>query len=74
MDKIKVDGEEIDFSFVMKRMNFVQDIKGYTRKFVFITVKEGELYIGHTYAGCSGRLTKIEYEHLKEWVEYFDRI
>lgn len=74
MDKIIVKGEEIDFAFIMKRMNFVQDMKGYTRKFTFITVIDGEVHIGHTYTGCSGKLTRIEYEHLKEWVEYFDRI
>lgn len=74
MDKIIVKGEEINFASIMKRMNFVQDMKGYTRKFTFTTVIDGEFHIGHIYAGCSGRLTKIEYEHIKEWVEWFDRI
>lgn len=75
MDKIKYKGEWIDFANVMKRLNFVQDLRGYTRKFTFITVKDNELYIchsiGHSYPK---HMSKFEYEHLKEWIAYFDRI
>jgi hypothetical protein len=75
MDKIRYKSEQIDFAFIMKRKNFVQDMKGFTRKFTFITMIDSELYIGHIIGHrYPDRMSKIEYEHLDEWIAYFDRI
>jgi hypothetical protein len=74
MEYIIVEGKKIDFKQQMEKMNFVTDIKGYTRRFTFITVKEGRLYIGHKYKGCTGLLSEFQHKDLKMWIAYFDRI
>lgn len=63
-----------EIAHIMKMKSFVDDIKGWTRRFTFIALKEGKLYIGHRIEGSIGKLTPIEFEHLDEWIKYFDRI
>lgn len=55
----------------MKRMNFVEDVGKYTRAFTRVYVEDNHLFIGHT---INKNKTKIEFEHLNEWIRYFDRI
>lgn len=71
MNDIKINGTWICFRDVMKRLNFVEDIGYFTRKFTRIYVENNELFIGHT---INKNKTKIEYENLNEWISYFDRI
>jgi hypothetical protein len=63
-----------EFENIMKRKQFVDDIKGWTRKFTFVCKKDDEFFIAHRIEGKIGRLTKIEIEHIDEWIKYFDRI
>lgn len=58
------------------RLNFVNDIQGWTRHFTFIKFDEvrGKFYIGHRIQGKIGKLTPIEWEDINEWIKYFDRI
>lgn len=56
---------------LMKKMNFVEDVGYYTRKFTRIYVIEDELYIGHS---ISESKTKFELKDIDLWVNYFDRI
>ena len=57
--------------YMIKKLQFVDDFDKYTRKFTVIYVDNNELFIGHT---VSNKRTKIEFEDLKEWIAYFDRI
>lgn len=72
MNDIKINGIWIGFGNVMKRLNFVEDIGCFTRKFTRIYVENNELFIGHTIN--KNKKIKFEYEHLNEWINYFDRI
>ena len=54
--------------------NFVEDMKGWTRRFTFIKYEDGQIFIGHKIRGIKTKLTKIEFEHIDEWIKYFDRI
>jgi hypothetical protein len=71
MNDIKINNVWIGLRDIMKLLNFVEDVGFYTRKFTRIYVENNELYIGHT---INKNKTKIEYEHLNEWIKYFDRI
>lgn len=64
---------EKEFIVAMKRRNFVDDIKGWTRKFTFVSMVSGEIFIGHRIEGKIGKLTKVEGD-VDEWIKYFDRI
>ena len=55
----------------MKRMDFVEDVGYYTRKFTRIFEMPDGLYIGHT---ISGTRHKFELADIDMWVKYFDRI
>lgn len=71
-NELYIDGKAIGFNNMMKRkLNFVDDIGRFTRGFTRVYIVDNELYIGHT---INSRKTKIEYEHLEEWIKYFDRI
>jgi hypothetical protein len=70
-NNIVIDGKPIDMSNIMKRMQFVEDIGSFTRKFTRIYVEDNQLYIGHT---INRKKTKIEYEDMVSWINYFDRI
>jgi hypothetical protein len=70
-NNIVIDGKPIDMSNIMKRMQFVEDIGSFTRKFTRIYVENNQLYIGHT---INRKKTKIEYEDMVSWINYFDRI
>jgi len=70
-DDIIIDGKPIGLPNTMKFMGFVADIGKYTRKFTVIYISDNKLYIGHT---INKSKTKIEYEDMKEWIKYFDRI
>ena len=63
-----------DFDFIMKRKNFVKDNDGWRRRFVFITIEDGQMKIGHNIGLKVRRTTNIEYENMDELIEYFDRI
>ena len=58
-----------------KKLDFVEDlVKGqlmYTRKFTRIYVDGEQLSIGHT---IHDRKTNIDFEHIREWINYFDKI
>lgn len=54
--------------------NFVEDLKGWTRRFTFIKFDNGQIFIGHRIKGINTIMTKIEFEHIDEWIKYFDRI
>lgn len=58
----------------MKMRNFVEDLKGWTRRFTFIKFKDGQIFIGHRIRGINTKMTKIEFEDIDEWIKYFDRI
>lgn len=66
-----VNGVCIDFADVMKKLNFVDDVEYFTRKFTRIYIENNELYIGHS---INNNKTKIEYKDLNDWINYFDRI
>lgn len=59
------------FRELMKRMDFVEDVGYYTRKFTRIFEMPDGLYIGHT---ISGTRHKFELADIDMWVKYFDRI
>jgi len=63
-----------EFEIFMKRKQFVDDIRGWTRKFTFVCKKGDEFFIAHRIEGRIGKTTKIEFEHIDEWIAYFDRI
>lgn len=46
----------------------------FVRKFTFLKIIDGDLFIGHSIQGKVGYLTKINYVDLKLWLNYFDRI
>jgi len=66
--------KEKDFIISMKMRNFVEDLKGWTRRFTFIKFDNGQIFIGHRIKGINTKMTKIEFEHIDEWIKYFDRI
>ena len=66
--------KEKDFIASMKMRNFVEDLNGWTRKFTFIHFKDGQIFIGHRIRGIETKMTAIEFEHIDEWIKYFDRI
>lgn len=63
-----------EIEIIMKRKNFVRDIDGWRRNFVFITIENGQWKIGHTMGFNVIRTTNIEYEDMDKWINYFDRI
>ena len=71
MEKSETNISLADFRELMKRLNFVEDIGYYTRKFTRIYIEKDGLYIGHI---ISKNKTKIEYKDLSDWIKYFDRI
>lgn len=64
---------EID-NFLVKRKNFVKDIKGYYKRFVFVTYEDGKLKMGHSIEDKIGPLTEIDIDEFDQWYNYFDRI
>lgn len=66
-----INNKSVNFPLIMKRMQFVEDIGYFTRKFTRIYVEDNQLYIGHT---INKKRTKIEFEDLDSWIQYFDRI
>jgi len=65
---------DYEIEIIMKRKNFVRDIDGWRRKFVFITIEDGQWKIGHAIGFRNIRTTNIEFEDIDEWIKYFDRI
>jgi hypothetical protein len=66
--------EEIAF-ILEKRKQFVRDVDGFHRRFVFIKLNKGKLEIGHELGdGKYGPTTPIEFDDLDIWINYFDRI
>lgn len=68
---IQIEQHLTGFREKMKQLNFVEDMGYYTRDFTRIYVENGEFFIGHT---ISKNKLKFEYEHLNEYIKYFDRI
>jgi len=72
---IKINGQWAGLPNVMKKLNFVEDVGFFTRKFVRVYVEDNKLYIGHCFESFSKNKKKeIEFDDLKMWIDYFDRI
>lgn len=67
MNDIKIDGKYVGLPNIMKRMDFVEDIGKFVRKFTVIYVEDNQLFIGHT---INKKKTKIEFEDMKDWIKY----
>lgn len=64
-------GYSEELAKIMKRMNFVEEVGYYTRKFTRIYEDKGNFYIGH----CVNKSkTKIELNDIEEWINHFDKI
>jgi len=62
----------LNIPYEMKRRNFVRiNVEMFQRGFTCIYLDGKDLYIGHS---INDKRTKIEHEHLDEWIKYFDRI
>lgn len=71
MNDINIDGKFIGLPAIMKRMNFVEDLNSFVRRFTIIYVENNKMYIGHTINKVK---TEISHTDLEEWVKYFDRV
>lgn len=71
LNDLLINGKYIGLPAIMKRMNFVEDLNSFVRRFTIVYVEENNLYIGHTVSKVK---TKIEISDLEDWVSYFDRI
>jgi len=71
MNDIEINGKYIGLPSIMKRMNFVEDLNSFVRRFTIIYVENNNLYIGHTVNKVK---TKMEFADMEEWIKYYDRI
>jgi len=58
-------------TYMTKKLNFVEDVGYFSRGFVRVYVDVDDLFIGHS---INKNRTKIGFEHIEEWIRYFDRI
>ena len=70
----KIGTGKIDMKHEMKMRNFVQDTDGWRRKFIYITIEEGQMKMGTLISSKNNKLSDIEFEDIDEWIKYFDRI
>ncbi len=69
---IKVKGKYVGLpKYLTRKLNFVEDVGSFDRRFTRIYVENNNLFIGHTFN--KGKI-KIEYKDLEDWIKYFDRI
>ena len=68
---IKVDGVFVGLPKILKRLDFVEDLNSFVRRFTKIYIENNSIFIGHT---INNNKTKIEFKDLTEWIIYFDRI
>jgi hypothetical protein len=71
MSKRKGNEYSYELASIMKRMNFVEDVGYYTRRFTRIYEEGDSFYIGHS---INKSKTKIELKDIEWWINHFDKL